>query len=140
VLLRALAIQDPDGDEARRLTVDAIEKQTAWFEHLGTFPALQALSVRAAWEPMDVVTDPGQRALLAEALLAEGRPPEAREVESALQELEERALEGQQRALRAQIAEAERNGDYTGLALLTRRKLELDRALRQLHGRKALEQ
>ncbi len=54
-------------------------------------------------------------------------------MESALQELEERAIETRQRELRAQIAEAERQGDYGGLALLTQQKLELDQALRQLH-------
>jgi DNA primase len=85
------------------------------------------------------VGDPGQRALLAEALLGESRPPQANEVESAVQEVQERALEGRLRDMRAQIAEAERNGDFTGLALLTQQKLELDRALRRLHGQKAPE-
>jgi hypothetical protein len=41
--------------------------------------------------------------------------------------------------LRAQIAEAERNGDFAGLAILTQKKLELDQALRRLHGKKAQE-
>ena len=86
---------------------------------------------------MEAVDDPGQRALLAEALLGESRPPEANEVESAVQEVQERAIEGRLRDMRAQIAEAERNGDYAGLALLTQQKLELDRALRRLHGQKA---
>ena len=36
--------------------------------------------------------------------------------------------------MRAQIQEAERRGDFAELALLTQRKLELDRALRQLRG------
>ncbi len=83
---------------------------------------------------MDVVEEPAQRALLAEALLAENRPPEEGEVASALQEVEERAIEVQQRNLRALIAEAERRGDYAELAMLTQQKLELDRALRRLHG------
>ena len=51
--------------------------------------------------------------------------------------LQERAIEGRQRDLRAQIAEAERRGDFAGLAVLTQQKLELDRALRQLHGKSA---
>ncbi|MEI9967283.1 MAG: hypothetical protein WDM87_01120 [Terracidiphilus sp.] len=83
--------------------------------------------------------DAGQRALLAEALLGESRPPQANEVEGAVQEVQERAVEGRLRDMRAQIAEAERNGDFTGLALLTQQKLELDRALRRLHGQKAPE-
>ena len=35
------------------------------------FAALQALAERGVRDPMDVVEDPAQRALLAEALLAE---------------------------------------------------------------------
>jgi DNA primase len=82
---------------------------------------------------MDVVEDSAQRALLAEALLAEVKPPEETEVLSAVQEIQERAIENRQRDLRALIAEAERRGDFAELALLTQQKLELDRALRQLH-------
>ncbi len=137
VLLRALAIADPEGARARGLAAEALEKQPAWFEHLGAFLAMQALAGRGARDPMDVVEEPTQRALLAEALLAEARPPEEGEVASALQEVEERAIEIQQRNLRALIAEAERRGDYAELAVLTQQKLELDRALRQLHGKSA---
>ncbi len=133
VLLRALAITDPAGAQSRRLAVEALAKQPAWFEHLGAFLAMQALATRAAKDPMDVVEEPAQRALLAEALLAETRPPEEGEVASALQEVQERAIESQQRNLRALIAEAERRGDYAELALLTQQKLERDRALRELH-------
>jgi DNA primase len=81
------------------------------------------------------VEDPEQRALLAEALLAETKPPEQNEVLSAIQEIQERAIENRQRDLRTLIAEAERRGDFAQLALLTQQKLELDRALRQLHQR-----
>jgi hypothetical protein len=55
-------------------------------------------------------------------------------VESAVQEVQERAIEGRLRDLRAQIVEAERNGDFAGLAILTQKKLELDQTLRRLHG------
>jgi DNA primase len=140
VLLRALAITDPDGEAARRLAAEALTKQPAWFEHLGAFQAMQALATRAAKDPMDVVDEPAQRALLAEALLGETRPPEEGEVASALQEVQERAIESQQRNLRSLIAEAERRGDSAELALLTQQKLELDRALRQLHSPKPPEQ
>jgi DNA primase len=85
---------------------------------------------------MDVVEDPTQRALLAEALLAEVKPPEANEVRGAVQEIHERALEQRQRDLRSLIAEAERRGDFAELALLTQQKLELDRTLRELHGQR----
>jgi len=135
-LLRALAITDPDNERARRLAAETIAEQPAWFEHLGTFAALRALAVRLANDPMDVVEDPAQRALLAEVLLAETKPPEESEVLSAIQEIRERAIESRQRELRALIAEAERRGDFAELALLTQQKLDLDRALRQLHNQK----
>ena len=133
VLLKALAITDPDNEGARRIAAEALVNQPAWFEQLGMYPALQALARRQTADPMDAVEDPAQRALLAEALLAETKPPEEGEVQSAIQELQERAIANRQRDLRALIAEAERRGDFAELALLTQQKLELDRALRQLH-------
>jgi DNA primase len=140
VLLRALAVTDPDGAEARLVAAEAVTNSASWFEHLGSFGAMQALAGRGARDPMEAVDDQGQRGLLAEALLGESRPPQANEVESAVQEVQERAIEGRLRDMRAQIAEAERNGDYAGLALLTQQKLELDRALRRLHGQKGREE
>jgi DNA primase len=137
VLLRALAITDPEFEQSRRLAAEALAQQPAWFEHLGVFPTLQVLAGREARDPMDVVEDPAQRALLAEALLAETRPPEEPEVQSAIQEIHERAIEARQRNLRAQIAEAERRADFAELALLTQQKLDLDRVLRQLHRQPA---
>jgi DNA primase len=136
VLLRALAITDPENQPARRLAAEALDQQPAWFEHLGTFQAMQALTHRQANDPMDVVEDPAQKALLAEALLAEVNPPEENEVLSAIQEIQERAIEKHQRDLRALISEAERRGDHAELALLTQQKLDLDRSLRQLHNQK----
>jgi DNA primase len=133
VLLRALAIVDPDHQQARRVAADAILQQPAWFEQLAVFPALQALAARQAKDPMEVVDDPAQQALLAEALLGETRPPEETEVASSLQQVQERAIEGRLRQLRASITEAERRGDFTELAVLMQQKVELDRALRQLH-------
>jgi DNA primase len=133
VLLRALAIDDPEYERARRLAVEALAQQPTWFEHLRTFAAMQALATRQASDPIEVVEDSAQRALLAEALLAETKPPSESEVRSAIQEIQERAIEARQRDLRAQIAEAERRGDFAELALLTQQKLDLDRALRQLH-------
>jgi len=134
VLLRALAITDPDFERGRRLAIDAILMQPAWFEPLGTFAAMQALATRQAADPMDVVENEAQRALLAEALLAEVKPPEESEIQSAIQEIQERAIATRLRDLRSLIAEAERRGDFAELALLTQQKLELDRALRNLHN------
>jgi DNA primase len=136
VLLRALAIDDPAFERSRWLAAEALAQQPAWFEHLGAFAALQTLSTRQAKDPMDVVEDEAQRALLAETLLAETGPPEEGEVQSAIQEIHERAIERRQRELRTLISEAERRGDHAELALLTQQKLDLDRALRQLHNQK----
>jgi DNA primase len=132
VLLRALAITDPDEERSRRLAAEALAQQPTWFEHLGSFAALQALAQRQAADPMNAVEDQEQRALLAETLLAETKPPAETEVQSAIQEIQERALERHLRNLRALIAEAERRGDTGELTLLTQQKLDLDRSLRQL--------
>jgi len=136
VLLRALAIDDPENERARRLAAMALAEQPAWFEHLSCFAALQAMAQRQARDAMDVVEDEAQRALLAETLLAETKPPEENEVQSAIQEIHERAIVRRQRELRELIAEAERRSDFTELALLTQQKLELDRTLRQLHNQR----
>jgi len=140
VLLRALSITDPEEEPTRRLALDAVLEQPAWFEHLGAFQAMQALARREAVDPMDAVDDPAQRALLAEALLGAARPPEVGEVASALQEVQERALEGRQRSLRSEIAEAERRGDFAEVVLLTQQKADLDRKLRLLQSQKGPEQ
>jgi DNA primase len=139
VLLRALASTEIESAYARHLAAKAIQEQPSWFEHLASFPAMQALAVREANDPMEVVPDPSQKALLAEVLLDERRPVEDTEVEGAMQEVQERAIEGQLRDLRAQIADAERLGDDPALATLTQQKLELDRTLRQLQGHKTRE-
>ena len=136
VLLRALAIDDPDFGSSRSLASQALAEQPSWFEHLGAFAALQALATRQSRDPMDVVEDEAQRALLAETLLAETKPPEETEVQSAIQEIHERAIESRQRDLRQLIAEAERRADFTELAVLTQQKLDLDRTLRQLHNQR----
>jgi DNA primase len=135
VLLRSLAIVDPEHQEARRLAAAAITQQPAWFEQLLVFPALQALSTRQANDPMQVIEDEAQRALLAQALHGETHPPAQEEVAGALQQIEEQAIEHRQRELRAQIADAERRNDTAETLRLTQEKLALDRALRDLHRR-----
>jgi len=134
VLLRALAISDPEHGEARRTAVDALLRQSQWFEGLTCIYALNALARRESQDPMDVVEDPAQKALLAEALLGENEPPTAENVIDAIVSLQQRRLEAELRDVRVQIAEAERRGDFAELAVLTQRKLDLDRALRQLRG------
>ena len=96
--------------------------------------SLGALAARGARDPMDVVEDPRQKARLAEALLAENEPPTPETVVSTIVSLQQRGIEAELREMRAQIAEAERRGDFAALAILTQRKLELDQALRKLRG------
>ncbi len=134
VMLRALAITDPEHEESRRTAADALTRQPHWFEGLGAFEALRALADRGARDPMDVVENPAQKALLAEALLGETEPPAAETVIGAIDSLQQRKIEAELRDMRAQIQEAERRGDFAELALLTQRKLELDRVLRRLRG------
>ncbi len=134
VLLRALAILDPEQEDARRLATQALAMQPAWFEHLGTYGAMQAMVDRQSKDPMVAVEDEHQRGLLAEALLGETRPPEATEVQSALQQIQEHALETEQRRLIAAMTAAERRGEIGEAIALTQKKLEIDRALRQLHA------
>jgi DNA primase len=134
VLLRALAIMDPGHQQARRIVAEALVQQPAWFEQLGSFPALQALAGRKAGDPMDAVSDPAQKALLAQTLLGEIRPPEQSEVESCVQQIQEHAIEHRLRDLRHLLAEAERVNNPSEQATLLQQKLELDQALRQLHN------
>jgi DNA primase len=134
VMLRALAITDPEHGEARRTAIDAVTTQPQWFEGLGVFETLRVLGDRGARDPMDVVENPSQRALLAEALLGETESPAVETVQGAIASLQQRKIEAELRDMRVQIQEAERRGDYAELAVLTQRKLELDRILRQLRG------
>ncbi|MFZ1086793.1 MAG: DNA primase [Terracidiphilus sp.] len=136
VLLRALAIDDPENERARRLTVMALAEQPAWFEHLGCFAALQALAQRQARDPMDVIEDEAQRALLAETLMAETRPPDENEVQSAIQEIHERAIEHQLRELRAAMEAAEQSGDRAKADSLALQQIGLRNTLRQLHNQR----
>jgi DNA primase len=135
VLLRALAITQPDFASSRRLAIEAVTVQPAYFEHLSTFVCLQALATRNTGDPMDAVPDAAQRAFLAQVLLQEVDPPAEAEVHNAIQQIEERALESRRRAVIAAISEAEGRGDFAEVVVLTQKKMELDRALRQLHSR-----
>jgi DNA primase len=132
ILVRALAITDPDFEASRRLCGDAIVSQPSLFEHLVSFTALQAMATREANDPMEVVVDPGQRALVAEALLSETKPPNEGEVRSAIQEIHERSIEARIRDIRARLVEAERIGDAVELATLWRQKRGLDSELQRI--------
>jgi DNA primase len=133
VLLRALAITEPEREEARRVAIEAVKAQAELFEGLGSYPAIDALVRRGARDPMEMIEDKAQMALLAEALMGETESPSAETVKGAIASLRKRRIDNQLRNLRSEIAEAERRGDHAGLALLTQQKMELDRASRSLH-------
>ncbi len=132
VLIRALAITDPEDEEARRLAVQAVLQQPAWFERLCTFPSLGALASRQAEDPMDVIEDAAQRALVAEALLNEEKPPSAKLVTDTLAWHEATLIEFELRAIRSQMEEAQRTGDWTEALKFADRKLALDRRLDEI--------
>ena len=131
ILLRALAVVDPEHQSVRRLAAEAILKQPAWFEQLGSFAALQALAGRQANDPMDAVTDPAQRALLAEALLAEIKPPEESEVQGTVDELHYTWIDKQYWDVVGRIEEAHRRGDFAEEVQLAQRRLILNRERRR---------
>ena len=132
VLLRALAITDPENERARRLAAAGAGRQPAWFEHLGTFGAAGA-GRAAGTRPhgrgggRGAAGAAGRGAAGRDEAARGGRGPERHPGDSGAGD------EHRQRELRALIAEAERRGDFAELAVLTQQKLELDRALRQLH-------
>jgi DNA primase len=127
VLLRALAITDPETRARARLAEEAFKAARRGLSIWRSFPAMQALAGAQANDPMDVVEDPAQRALLAEALLGESKPPGG-----------ERGGErdaGGSGAGHGGPAAGPAGADcrgraprrFAGLAVLTQQKLELDR-------------
>jgi DNA primase len=149
VFIRALANTQDDGIEQRRAISAALSNHPEWFQTFASAPALYQMS--GADDPVAAVTDSTQRSYVASVLMdadkipvirrdagnarfESGRNPSVEEVSEILQQFEERAIESLLREVRGGIAEAERRGDHAELAVLTQQKLELDKALRALHG------
>jgi DNA primase len=130
VLLRAAA--SPPGSRIFLRVFEVIHDQPQCFEGLRVATLLGLLRDRGALEPLAAVTNPSQRALLAQALLRESGEVEMGEVEAALESLKYRHLEALQRRVRADIAEAERRGDLAQLAVFMAEKLKVDRAMREV--------
>jgi DNA primase len=128
VLLRAMAA-DPKSRIFLRVC-QALDSQPQSFEGLAVITMLGLLRDRGSLEPLAALPDPGQRALLAQALLREAGEVEMEQVEAALESLKYRHLEALQRRVRADIAEAERRGDWAQLAVFMAEKLKVDRQMR----------
>ena len=130
VLLRAAASRP--GSRVFLRAFEAFQDQPQCFEGLQVSPMLALLRDRGSLEPMAALTNPGQRALLAQALLRESGEVELEELEAALDSLKYRHLEALQRRVRADIAEAERRGDLAQLAVFMDEKLKVDREMRDV--------
>jgi DNA primase len=130
VLLRAAA-SAPESRVCLRV-FEALHDQPQSFEGLSVTTIMTVLRDRGSLEPLAAVTDPGQRALLAQALLRETGEVEIQELEAALESLKYRHLEALQRRVRADIAEAERRGDLAQLAVFMAEKLKVDREMRDV--------
>ena len=133
VLLRAL-VSPPESRIFLRVS-QAMHNQPQSFEGLGVTRMLTFLRDRGSMEPMAAVPDPAQRALLAQLLLREIGEVEIEQVEAALESLKYRHLEALQRRVRADIAEAERRGDWAQLAVFMAEKLKVDRQMREVDSR-----
>ena len=133
VLLRALAITDPEHEEARRTASDAIGKQPDWFQGLRAFPALIALAERGACDPMEAVEDPEQRSLLADVLISENQPPTADIVASSVTLHEKQLIERELREIRVRMAEVQAKDDLTETLRFADRKMALDKRLAQIN-------
>jgi DNA primase len=128
VLLRAMAAAPASRIFLR--VCQSLESQPQSFEGLAVVTMLGLLRDRGALEPLAALPDPGQRALLAQVLLREAGEVEMEQVEAALESLKYRHLEALQRRVRADIAEAERRGDWAQLAVFMAQKLKVDRQMR----------
>ena len=132
LLLRAMS-SPPESRIFLRVS-QALHSQPQSFEGLAVTPMLLLLRDRGSIEPLAALPDAGQRALLAQALLRESSDVEMEQVEAALESLQYRRLEALQRRVRADIAEAERRGDWAQLAVFMAEKLKVDRQMRDGDG------
>jgi DNA primase len=131
LLLRALS-SAPESTVFVR-AAEGLRTQPECFEHSSVSRMFERLRDRpaAAGDPLTALVEPGERTLLAGVLLRETGDFGVEEVEAALHTLKYRHLEGRQRRLRAEIAEAERSGDWAQVAAIAAEKLRVDREMRE---------
>jgi DNA primase len=130
VLLRAAA--SPGDSRVFLCLAEALASRLETFEGLRVTPVLMLLRDRGSLEPMAAISDPSQRTLLAQVLVQELGELELGQVEAALESLRYRRLEALQRRVRADIADAERRGDWAQVALFMAEKVKVDRELRDV--------
>jgi len=129
VLLRALAL--PLDDERFLQALAALDAHAECFASIGIAHLIEPLRLRSTHDALDALEADEGRALLAEILMREEEGLAAEELEAAIATLRHHHLQQKQRALRAEIAEAERRNDQDRVMQLMAEKLLLDRALRQ---------
>jgi DNA primase len=129
VLLRALAL--PMDDRIFAQAVAALGAYPECFASVGVAHLIEPLRLRSTHDALDALEPGAGRAMLAEILMREGEGLSAEELDSAVATLRHHHLQQKQRAVRAEIAEAERRGDPERVLTLTTEKLALDRALRE---------
>jgi DNA primase len=134
ILLRAMAVTDPEQYEARKLACQTVLSHPNWFEKLKSFGALSALAAREAEDPIEVVEDPGQRALLAEALLRETKPQTRDQVEDALAFHEVSLLEVRLKEINSNMSEIERTHGWEEALKLHQEKQLVERRLREIRS------
>ena len=130
LLLRALS--SPLGSRVFSQARDALNTQPELFDGLAVTGMLGMLRDRKAQDPLAAMEDPSGRTLLAQLLMREQGEVGPDQVDAAVETLRYRYLEGRQRRLRSEIAEAERRGDGGQVAVWTAEKLRVDRAMREL--------
>jgi DNA primase len=130
VLLRAAA--SPGDSRVFLCLAEALASRLETFEGLRVTPVLMLLRDRGSLEPMAAISDPSQRTLLAQVLVQELGELELGQVEAALESLKYRRLEALQRRVRADIADAERRGDWAQVAVFMAEKVKVDRELRDV--------
>lgn len=129
ILLRALCSQ---GDDSVCPQICAeLEQQGAYFQHLTAFPMMERLRQNNGLDPMEVLEEPQHRALLAQVLMEEREQVTEEELQSAIEMLRIQYLERRQRALRSEIAAAERRGDSGKVSELIQEKFQIDKELRK---------
>jgi DNA primase len=130
ILLCALVL--PEADSSRKVAAERLGENPNWFAELPTASVMEALvNAPAPDNPFEAAPDDASRALLASALHTAGddTDPEAfaKQVQGALETLQERYADRRLRELTIQIAEAERKGDDAMRLTLLQEKIRLNR-------------
>ncbi len=131
-LMRAMAGEP--GTPAFLAVAEAFDAHPERFAGLAAESALRLLREGAGGAgALQALPEGPEKTLLARVLFEEAQQPvDVPGVEAALRSLECSALEREQRAVRVDLAEAERRGDESRILSLLTRKQELERALRAL--------